>query len=437
MPLGLVAWSQRDQVAWLTDTNYSWDRMLLNELTSGQSADPDWIRWVFLGGLLVFFALGIRQLWRKGRRWLPSVLALWAGLPTVVAVVCAAVADGGMHPRYVTFAVPAFAIAATIGAFSLPKWTPALAAVAGLAVVVPILVAQRAEDAKPDDLRRLAATAEDQDADAVYFTVSRARSIDAAYPEPFEDKVDISAPLDPEPDPFFPGIRDPATIKGVDVDGLRSARLRHPQRPLRRPAARARLPVGAGHRRPALRRHALHVSQRQPCGPMNESIIAPLPPSGRRRRPAIPVAQRHHASSRSSAESRGRRPATVWSRRRVPVQPEVVDRGYRRCRCRDHDELGRVAVHVDARARRVRSSAANVPSAAPGVELGGVGQVVAGPDRRSAIGADLAHPDSSPGPSTWHRAGVGHHRELRRAQAARSRRLPGSPRGAPGRRSRR
>jgi mannosyltransferase len=221
VPLALIAWSQRDQVAWLTDTNYSWDRMLLNVLTSGQSADPDWIRWVFLGGLLAFFALGIRQLWRKGRRWLPSVLALWAGLPTVVAVVCAAVADGGMHPRYVTFAVPAFAIAATIGAFSLPKWTPAVAAIAGLAVVVPILVAQRADDAKPDDLRRLAATAEDEDADAVYFTVPKARSIATAYPEPFADKLDISAPADPDLDPFFLGIRDPDTITDVDVDGLR------------------------------------------------------------------------------------------------------------------------------------------------------------------------------------------------------------------------
>ena len=57
-------------------------------------------------------------------------------------------------------------------------------------------------------------------------------------------------------------------------------RLRHPQRPLRRPAARARLPVGAGHDRPPLHRHALHVPGDHPSGPMNESIIAPLPPVG-------------------------------------------------------------------------------------------------------------------------------------------------------------
>ena len=221
VPLGLIAWSQRDQVSWLTDTNYPWERMLLNQLTSGQSADPDWIRWVFLGGLLVFFVLGIRQLWKKGRRWLPSVLALWAGLPTVVAVVCAVVADGGMHPRYVTFAVPAYAIAATVGAFSLPKWTPALAAVAGLVVVVPILVAQRAPDAKPDDLRRLAATVEDEDPDAVYFTVPKARSISAAYPDAFEGIEDLSVSSDRSPMPFFAGNRDTSVIKLSDVAGLR------------------------------------------------------------------------------------------------------------------------------------------------------------------------------------------------------------------------
>jgi mannosyltransferase len=221
VPLGLIAWSQRDQVSWLVDTNYPWEKMLLNQLTSGQSADPDWVRWVFLVGLLVFFVLGIRQLWKKGRRWLPSVLALWAGLPTVVAVVCAAVADGGMHPRYVTFAVPAYAIAATVGAFSLPKWTPAVAGVAGLAVVAPILVSQRAPDAKPDNLRRLAATVEAQDPDAVYFTVPKARSIPAAYPDAFEGIDDLSASADQTPMPFFAGNRDTSMIKLIDVAELR------------------------------------------------------------------------------------------------------------------------------------------------------------------------------------------------------------------------
>lgn len=220
VPLGWIAWQQRDQVAWLSDTNYSWDRMVLNQLTSGQPTDPDWIRSVALALLLVLAVLGIRHLWRKGRRWLPSVLALWGGLPTLVAVACA-FADSGMHPRYVTFAVPAYAIAATIGGFSLPRWTPALAGVAALAVVVPALSAQRAPHAKPDDLRRIAATAEDERPDAVFFTVPKARAVAAAYPEPFDGLPDISAPLDDTLKPFFPGTRDPHTIEDVDVAGLR------------------------------------------------------------------------------------------------------------------------------------------------------------------------------------------------------------------------
>lgn len=220
VPLALVAWTQRDQVAWLANTNLAPDQMLLNQLASGQSAHPEWVRWVFVAGLLAFSALGVVHLWRKGRRWLPAVLALWGGLPTVVAVVCASL-DAGMHPRYVTFAVPAYAIAAAVGAFALPRWTPAVAAVAGLVVVVPILASQRWEQAKPDDLRRISATAAEVEADAVYFTVPKARSVAAAYPAPFAGLPDISADPDPELEPFFPSNRDPGTITGTEVENLR------------------------------------------------------------------------------------------------------------------------------------------------------------------------------------------------------------------------
>ena len=280
VPLGLIAWSQRGQVSWLVDTNYPWEKMLLNQLTSGQSADPDWVRWVFLVGLLVFFVLGIRHLWKKGRRWLPSVLALWAGLPTVVAVVCAAVADGGMHPRYVTFAVPAYAIAATVGAFSLPKWTPAVAAVAGLAVVAPILVSQRAPDAKPDNLR--AARSNRRGPGPRRGLLHRAEG--PQHPRRLSRRLrghrrpvrvcrpDADAVLCRQPG----HLDDQADRRGRAPD----PRLRHPPRTVRGPVAHSRVPLGAGHERPALRRHALHLSRAQPRGPMNESIIAPLPPVG-------------------------------------------------------------------------------------------------------------------------------------------------------------
>jgi mannosyltransferase len=241
VPLGVIAWQQRDQVAWLNDRTPAWDRMVLNQLSSGQPADPDWLRVVVVGLLLGLSVLGIWRLWHQGRRWLPATLALWGGLPTAVAVGCA-FAGTGMHPRYVTFAVPAYSIAATTGAFALPRliktrrvpkyarpslWTrfvqvtPVLVGVIALAAVVPVLVAQRAPEAKPDNLRRIADTADDEDADAVYFTVAKARSIEAAYPDPFEGLPDVSAPVDTEPTPFFPGVRDAEAIEEADVAGLR------------------------------------------------------------------------------------------------------------------------------------------------------------------------------------------------------------------------
>lgn len=220
LPLALVAWRQREQVAWLSDTNYPWHRMVLNQLTSGQVVDPGWLRVVVLVGLLAFAVLGVGHLWRKGRRWLPCVLALWGGLPTAVAVACA-VADAGMHPRYVTFAVPAYAIAATIGAFALPRWTPALVGVAALVAVTPLLAAQRTPASKPDNLRRIAATAASVEPDAVWFTVPKTRAIAAAYPRPFEGIEDVSVSPDPTPVPFFAGNRDPSTVKLIDVAGLR------------------------------------------------------------------------------------------------------------------------------------------------------------------------------------------------------------------------
>jgi mannosyltransferase len=220
VPLAVVAWQQRSQVAWLLDIRFSWHRMVSNELTSGQATDPVAVRVLLLVGMLALAAWGIVHLWRDDRRWLPTVLMLWGGLPTLVAAGCG-LADAGMHPRYVTFAVPAFTIAAAVGAAALPRWTPAVAALAAVVLVTPAVAAQRAVDAKPGNLRETAATTGDVESDAVYFTEAKARSAAFAYPERFEGLPDLSVPDDPEPDPFFPGVRDPETLEGADVAGLR------------------------------------------------------------------------------------------------------------------------------------------------------------------------------------------------------------------------
>ena len=239
VPLGLIAWSQRDQVSWLpTPTT----RGSGCSSTSSRAASPR-TRTGSAGsssvGLLVFFVLGIHQLWETGRRWLPSVLALWAGLPTVVAVVCAAVADGGMHPRYVTFAVPRVrdrrdrrrVLAAEVDPGRRRRGR-------ARGRRRPILVAQRAPDAKPDNLRRLAAAVEDADPDAVYFTVPKARSIPAAYPDAVRGRRrTCPSPPTRTPMPFFAGNRDTSMIKLSRRGRAPDPRLRHPRRTVRGPAA--------------------------------------------------------------------------------------------------------------------------------------------------------------------------------------------------------
>jgi len=219
-PLAVIAWHQRSQVSWLLDIGFTWHRMVLNQLTSGQETDPPAIRVALLLGMLALGTYGIVHLWRDGRRWLPTILVVWGGLPTLVAIACA-IAEAGMHPRYVTFAVPAVAIAAAVGAAALPRWTPAFAALVAVALVLPAVAAQRAPDAKPGNLRELAATVEEVDPDAVFFTEARVRSIEFAYPDRFSGLPDLSAPDDPAPDPFFAGVRDPDTIGEHEVSGLR------------------------------------------------------------------------------------------------------------------------------------------------------------------------------------------------------------------------
>ncbi len=219
-PLAIVAWHQRSQVDWLLSTDFTWHRMVLSELTSGQEVGTPGVREALAVGMLVLAVVGVVHLWRDDRRWLPTMLALWGGLPTLVAVGCA-ISGGGMHPRYVTFAVPAVVIAAVVGAASLPRWTPIVAAVTAAALVTPVVVEQRAPDAKPGNLREMAATATETEPDAVYFTEAKTRSVEFAYPGPFAGLRDISAPADPEPDPFFPGVRDPEEIDGSEIAGLR------------------------------------------------------------------------------------------------------------------------------------------------------------------------------------------------------------------------
>jgi mannosyltransferase len=220
-PLAFIAWGQRDQVAWLADMHYTWDGIVLRQFAGSYPGVPVDTTAVVVGGLLALGALGVWHLWRSDLRWAALLLATWVTLPMAVGL-ASAIADAGIvHSRYITFAGPAAAILATIGASALPRRLPVLVGVVALVAVVPIAVAQRAPDARPHDLRAVAEAARRADADAVFFTVPLARSVAYAYPADFARTPDLSAVTSATPDPFFDETRDPDTVLAREVSGHR------------------------------------------------------------------------------------------------------------------------------------------------------------------------------------------------------------------------
>jgi mannosyltransferase len=220
-PLAWIAWHQREQVAWLADLHYTWASFVEKQLGGSYPGDPVDLRLALAVALVGLGALGCLGLVRTDGPWPALLLAGWAGLPIVVGLVAAVTDAGVLHTRYLTFAGPAVAILATLGAASLPRLAPALVAVAALVAVVPLLVAQRAEDARPHDVGAVAAAVVQARADAVLFTSPPARSVAYAYPDAFAGTVDLSAVADPAADPFFDETRDSATLTASDVTGHR------------------------------------------------------------------------------------------------------------------------------------------------------------------------------------------------------------------------
>jgi mannosyltransferase len=148
---------------------------------------------------------------RRGRPWPPVAhhlavwVAPWVVVPTAVLGLYALVSST-YSARYAAFSAPAvaLAIAAALLAIRPVPWRVATAAVLVLCAA-PVVVSQRTEHAKSGADWREAASAVDErchDGDGVYFTPRAApsdqtvrlttRGIAVAYPEGFDDLVDVT-----------------------------------------------------------------------------------------------------------------------------------------------------------------------------------------------------------------------------------------------------
>ncbi|KAA1420814.1 hypothetical protein F0U44_00210 [Nocardioides humilatus] len=220
-PLAWLAWRQRDQVAWLDDLRYSWSIVLEKVLAGSYPDSVGDLRLPLALCLIVLAVIGLVDLGREEGRWPVLLLGVWAFLP-ICAGLLSAVTDAGLvHTRYIGFAAPAIALLATLGAARLGRPVALGVALAGFVVAVPLLVAQRADDARPHDLRAVATSAGLAHPDAVLFTAPAARTVAYAYPRPFLEAEDLSAVRHPAPDPFFDKTRDPRTLAPYDVAGRR------------------------------------------------------------------------------------------------------------------------------------------------------------------------------------------------------------------------
>lgn len=232
LPLAGLVWSQREQVAWLDSRDVGWDAMGTRILSGNYPSAPVDTRVALVIGVLLLLALGVEHLWRSGERWSTLLLTTWAGLPITIALTSALGGLGIAHPRYVTFAVPPVVALAVAGCAVIPRRGLVAVGAAALLAAVPLVVAQRAADARPHDLRAIAAATRESRADAVAFTTPLARSAAFAYPSAFETTRDLSRLPWGTPDPFFDETRkveelDPRQIIGRRVVLVATAEVPH------------------------------------------------------------------------------------------------------------------------------------------------------------------------------------------------------------------
>lgn len=228
LPFDLLAHQQQSQVGWIHvgPSLLAWD--LVDQAAGGLHGvhGTAMHRTVWLLGLVI----AVLCLWwcvrrlRAAERWRPVLLLCWFLVPTLLLASTAFASRQFYQPRYLTFAAPAVAIVLAAALVDLVRSRRILgvaAVLACLALVSPILLAQRHLNAKDDNYLALARFAQRVHPQNVFFGPAGGRGIEVAYPGYFAGVRDLSiGPRGYRADLLFGGGRPVQQLSAADLRGM-------------------------------------------------------------------------------------------------------------------------------------------------------------------------------------------------------------------------
>jgi mannosyltransferase len=193
-PIGLLAWRQRSQFAWLLRHRPGWpDLYALGTGLAGSAASLAAIAVLAVLGVLATMCVGACHRDRVARRRIVWLSAPWLIVPTALLFGFSEIAPA-YQPRYLVFCLPAVAMLAGAVLAGLNRFLRA----AGLVLLAVLGLSMQQEIRQPDghgDNIRAAAQilrAQARPADAVIYDNPGTRTDSFAYPQAFRRLDDIS-----------------------------------------------------------------------------------------------------------------------------------------------------------------------------------------------------------------------------------------------------
>jgi mannosyltransferase len=199
-PVLYFGWRERSQIAWIGPNRAFTPWTVLVEPWGESSWGYGLAVWLVLAAGAVFWRTALR---RTCPEWL-LLAGAWVVVPFAITVGASLTVSPLFTARYLTFAMPGFAMLLAAALAALPaaarttggRRLTAAVAIALLLISVPSYVGQRLPFAKPreSDLRLVAQTvrAHAHPGDAILFAPGRAREALAVYPQSFDGLVDIA-----------------------------------------------------------------------------------------------------------------------------------------------------------------------------------------------------------------------------------------------------